>query len=171
MVHSVETVDAILAARDEGRTAKEIAARLGITRNAVIGLVNRARERGDVRAAPLQEPRRRGLCAPKAKPTPVKPFLAKPTLAKPRLPPRPLFVAKAEPSARIQRAPIPPEPVGFEEPAGTPLMQASLCGCRWIVGADARGALYCDAPRPADRRLSWCDSHYRRGVSRAGADA
>lgn len=121
----------IYALQRQGLSARGIARALGqgLTRNAVIGLLYRARKK---REAP-----------PKA-------ASRKPPLK--------------DPLKLFEPAVLPPRPP--DPPARTcvPLMETHSRGCRWVVGRDARGWLYCNEPREIDGAYSWCAYHYKIGT-------
>lgn len=127
----------------QGLSARRIALALGdgLTRNAVIGLLYRARkkrEAGEIARPPMAVPR--------------KPVLKDPLK---------LFA----PAVIPPRAPVPPARTGV------PLMETHARGCRWIVGRDARGPLYCNERRADGRFYQWCPHHYERGTRKVSDGA
>lgn len=129
----------ILALQAQGMTTRQIAGEIGgLTKNAVVGLLYRARRKAVAVPAP---PRRKPVRDPLN-------IIAAP----PRK--RPAVVVPAKPDAVPVTAPG----------EGVPLMQTRSTGCRWIVARDARGALYCDQPREGGRTYSWCAHHYKIGT-------
>jgi hypothetical protein len=158
--HDEATIERVLDLRRRGASASAIAGVLRLTRNMVIGLIDRARRRGDPRAALQREPRRGARAGAPRAPRPLQP--RKPARPKPAKAVKPAAPAKAA------RPVLPVLPAGpFVEPTGVSLLEASAAGCRWVVGHDNKGALFCDAPRLAGARYAWCPGHYKRGVARA----
>jgi len=52
---------------------------------------------------------------------------------------------------------------------GVTIEKTSISGCRWPVGRDERGHLFCDEPRLPGRRFAWCEEHYAMGTAGDGS--
>lgn len=144
--------EAVLAAWAGGASYGQIGPALGLSRSAVNGIIYRAREAGDTRAAKRL---RLAVKPQRPAPQPKVPALMAPALKAPRA-----IAAKAV-------ATEPPRPrVAFaagKTGHGVPLLETRPGTCRWPVGQDERGVLFCDAPRDPAARLSWCAAHHAIG--------
>jgi hypothetical protein len=114
----------------KGLSARQIGEKLGLSRGAVIGLVNRARTHGDDR------------------------FRSRPIAPKP--PPK---VRKLKPVDEVgNRKPPPPPPPRLEPPKPRVLVDLDWRDCRWPVGAAADGRhLMCGMPQVPGR--PYCKRH------------
>lgn len=129
-----------------GATALAIAGELGVTRNSVIGHVQRARAKGDPRAL-----------VGKQKALPPAQSLGRVLIRKP--------AAKRKPQAvRVTE----PRPLSVSV-AAVPLVDCRPGCCRWPVSLDQRGHLFCDQPVEAGMRLQWCAEHRAIGFSARAA--
>jgi hypothetical protein len=135
-----------------GATASEIAGELGVTRNAVIGVVTRARAKGDVRAVSRAPS---GPRKPKAATVAVMPKPKAKSFDRVLITPKPLVInVTAPPPVELPPA---PEPV--------PLVDCRPGCCRWPVSRDERGHLFCDQPVELGQRPQWCAAHRAIGFS------
>ena len=123
----------------KGKTSSEIAATLGITRSAVMGIVNRAREKGlvDYRSKPEKAP------------TKSRPSRKKPSLAKIKLPPL-LAVPLHTGIKSVELIPEKIEPVSFQNLTRTM--------CRFVVNeGKAQEYLFCG--RQKFGHNPYCEEH------------
>lgn len=129
-----------------GKTSTDIAYELGITRSAVMGRVGRLRKRGllDFRTGPLTGPAKRKTSS-------------LPRTGGKRMP----FVMPDYPGKPIRRR------KGFDVPktkviepqvqhSHVTLMELQGFHCRYIVGQNYRGTLYCGEPKAVK---SYCEAH------------
>lgn len=149
---SPERVDLLLKLTAEGLSAARVAVRLGITRNSVIGRLNRMKKQG----TPVVRP----------EPVPVAPPTAKAEpRPKPKAPQRPLPVAAA-PAPPVP--PAPPTPLRFAT-LGEALDALKGCRCRWPMDIDDPGDVrFCGAPAThaaqADGQPRYCAHHHKRST-------
>lgn len=138
-------VEATLDMWAEGKTARAIAIALadGTTRNAVIGMVHRARTRGDARAQQRY---------------------ASPSTPRYKLPPKPkaqrrkLYKLKV-PKMNTIRDYAPP--IDWHEPEGIMFSEANPGQCMFFVRGTSRlDGKVCGCPAILGK--AWCPSHYRR---------
>ena len=131
----------LVALWNSGMTATEVGKALGITKNAVVGKVNRLRAKGvfmRMRQPPTPKPER----APRP-PRPPKPKK-----------PRPEKVVRLTPPALVC-VPV-PDPVVDKTSRFVTLLELTQQSCRYIVSKDTEETLYCGAPRT---RKSYCTAH------------
>jgi GcrA cell cycle regulator len=134
----------------DGKSASEIGAELGVSRNAVVGRVHRNPELakiGFARSPGKQGPRQRKSDKPRARPR----------------------IAVVSPSILFDHAPaVPlPEPVfipGERHTVGRPILMLGHGECRWPVNDADRGELHLFCGAPADG--SWCECHRRRSTGK-----
>src|SRR5690606_30721821 len=127
-----------------GMPASEIARRLGIGKNSVLGKVHRLKLPG--RGTPIK----RGV-TPK-----------RPRRSKDRVPALPVPTAEIICMPHVAEPPKPAETSFAPAPMRKPEHHCdSGTGCRWIHG-DPRDAHYCDKPTVPGR--SWCEEHMQRVV-------
>jgi hypothetical protein len=158
-------IERLLDLWQSGASASRIAGLLGVTRNVVIGHVQRARAKGDARAA------RRVESGPRQ--TKIKPQVAarKPQVvtveggAEPRLK-EPTGWKEAQQSQIFSLG----AEVALSAPlAPVPLMDCRPGCCRWPVGRDQRGHLFCDQPVEPGTRPQWCAEHRAIGFRERAA--
>jgi hypothetical protein len=134
-----------------GATALAIAGELGVSRNSVMGVVTRARARGDARAAYKEQfVRIRKPKPPKRASKPKAKSFDRVLIA-----PKPLVINVTAPTP-VELPPA-PEPV--------PLVDCRPGCCRWPVSRDERGHLFCDVPVEPGQRPQWCAEHRAIGFS------
>lgn len=141
---TAETIEALAALQAEGLSASQIGARLGCSRNAVIGKLHRLGLNGS--------PERRAVTASlsgvnRRSKTPKDPD-APPTPRAPRLPSW----------MRLRVAAVASRDVILADTTG---------GCSYPTGSAAGQHLFCDLPRRAGS--SYCPAHHRLCVIPAGA--
>ena len=150
----------LLTLWSDGASASEIAGILGITRNAVIGYVQRARAKGDARA----------LVGMQKAPPPAKSFdrvlIRKPASKGGAKPGRTLPAANHE-TQQSQIVSAAGRAMLSSPVAPVPLVDCRPGCCRWPVSRDERGHLFCDEPVEAGQRPQWCAEHRAIGFARA----
>jgi hypothetical protein len=132
---------------NEGQTSGQIAQKLGITRNAVIGIVFRERTRRGASIIPVD---RKGSGG-----TPPKPKVSVPKerMVILRVPAN---VIKLLPK-RLEVPPVCEEPAMHPDQPSEPANIVNLRGCRYIVeGGPPEKLLYCNDPK---ERGSYCEKH------------
>ena len=139
-----------------GATSSAIAAELGVTRSSIMGHVLRARDKGDPRAVSRAPSRPR---KPKTATVAVLPKPRVKSFDRVLIIPKP-DVVKVTASPRVE---LPPAL------APVPLVDCRPGCCRWPVGRDERGHLFCDAPVEAGKRPQWCAEHRAIGFSARAA--
>ena len=158
-------LDHLLTLWSDGASASEIAGILGITRNAVIGHVQRARVKGDIRA----------LVGPQKAPPPAKSFdrvlIRKPASKGGAKPGRKAHARgeKAAQSQMVSPGLTMPDASIMLPPTPVPLVDCRPGCCRWPVSRDERGHLFCDAPVEPGQRPQWCAEHRAIGFSKRAA--
>lgn len=135
----------------EGKSASQIGAELGVSRNAVIGRVSRNPDLAKIGFA-----RSPGKQGPKSKKS-----------DKPRA--RPQRIRVVSPSILLDHAPsIPlPEPEyvhGERMTVGRPLLKLGHGECRWAVNDAEKGELHLFCGAPADG--PWCECHRLRSIGK-----
>lgn len=144
------SIKAIVDAWNKGRTSGELAITFGTTRNAIMGLISRARESGiktrtgtKNSSVITQKKPKPTLSAPKTPEAPKKlryrPVKVKATIAPPR------------PKKAVRKLPTRPK---FK---GVPISDLLPNACRWIEGPSKPNALYCGEPG-----FPWCKHHHQR---------
>lgn len=143
----------ILLLWNEGKTASEIGSQFGLTRNTVIGKLNRMRVAGhDVKRKVIAQPPRsarkkeKNTNGPERKPNRLKPFAPRSVVERSALN---TGVAKTDQLV-----------LGLFDDAPTTnvdIMGLREMSCRFIVKTDPRrGAIYCGEPKA---RRSYCEKH------------
>lgn len=149
--------DRIIDLWKEGKTSSEIARIVGVTRNTVIGVANRAQRKGllegraKVFPVARRKPKPEGNIAPKA--VPEKPRLTVPVLAMARAP-----LPDVEDTMMIEPALPPADTSGT---TGVPLMAIKGMQCRAVLphkGEDGL-AMFCGQQTSSALR-SFCDHHH-----------
>ena len=155
-------LDHLLTLWSDGASASEIAGILGITRNAVIGYVQRARAKGDVRA----------LVGMQKAPPPAKSLDRVLTRKPASKGGAELCREKRAANHKMQQSQIVSsagQAMLSAPPAPVPLVDCRPGCCRWPVSRDERGHLFCDAPVEAGQRPQWCAEHRAIGFSARAA--
>jgi len=155
----------------EGLSAGQISTRLGVSRNAVIGVIHRDKtlsEIGLVRGAdrvrkPKAEssPYKSGRMKTAARRSPARQSRPAPVMVAPVIEPEPVFIC--EDVAEIE-TPI--------DPLGLPLSDLNLRQCRFAVNNAAKGEQHLFCGHPVKIGSSFCEHHHRRVFvrpSKAGA--
>lgn len=137
--NDAETIRQVIELWNAGKTSGQIGRTLGLTRNRVIGIVDRQRRKHpDAVLAKLA---------------------AKPATTK-WVPPAP----KPAPAVVVplpRRSVVPDEPVTQESRSLKPAGLRSVTGCRYIVGRKDGAALYCNDPKRDDpRQRPYCEHHF-----------
>ncbi|KAB2772148.1 GcrA family cell cycle regulator [Brucella anthropi] len=144
----------------EGLSAGQISTRLGVSRNAVIGVIHRDKalsEIGLVRGADR-------VRKPKAESSPYKSGRMKTAARSP--------ARQSQPAPVVVVPIVEPEPVfvcdyGFEleptiDPLGLPLADLNLRQCRFAVNNAAKGEQHLFCGHPVKIGSSFCEHHHRR---------
>lgn len=156
----------------EGLPASQIAISLGVTRNAVIGVVHRAKDGTRLKGREV-----RPLPGRPKKNQPAKPRLVKQSripgiLAGPKPKPHPgNIVAKKEARAFDpgKAQPVRTSPTAFECRA-VPLVQNNRRDCWWPVNDAAEGEQHLFCGNPAEPGSSYCRAHFLRSIG-SGTEA
>lgn len=144
------TMDAqVLKMLKDKCTASQIGTALGVTRNAVIGRVNRAKKLKKVGFF-------RASGNDRAK-----------TVKAETIKPKPRIVVRVSPA--IFNEPVAPKPLpvvtaGNPATVGRPIYLLGGCQCRWPVNEAARGEMHLFCASPADG--PYCKRHARRSIGR-----
>ncbi|MCM0751002.1 hypothetical protein DEA98_14660 [Brucella pseudogrignonensis] len=155
----------------EGLSAGQIGNRLGVSRNAVIGVIHRDTMLSEIGlgggVGGSRQPKKEtssykaGRMKTAARRSPARQTQPAPITVMPIVDPEPVFVCEELPA--ISTA---------VEPLGLPLADISLRQCRFAVNTAAKGEQHLFCGHPVKTGSSFCDHHHRRvfvRASKAGA--
>lgn len=151
--YSTELRAEIVKLYEEGLSAGQIGKKLGLSRNAVIGVAHRA---GATRTIHPAKPVLRRPVAPSV---PRAPNCA----SKPPRPTHsaPLHFARPDGASGIETGPPQLTDLAPEEtPTAKPLNDLGAYDCRWITSGTGESAMFCCKPK---WRGSLCEAHHRKG--------
>ena len=145
----------------EGLSAGQIGNRLGVSRNAVIGVIHRDTMLSEIGLGggvggarqPKKEssPYKAGRMKTAARRSPARQSQAAPLAVIPTAEPEPVFVCEELPTIN-----------SADEPLGLPLADISLRQCRFAVNNAAKGEQHLFCGHPVRNGSSFCEHHHGR---------